>query len=296
MKADVYEKITSRIVSELEQGVRPWHQPWNAGHSAGPVSRPLRANGEVYRGINIVMLWATAMEKGFAAPIWMTFKQAKERGAHVRKGEKGATVVYAGAITRAEENDKGETEAREIPFMKGYSVFNVEQIEGLPPQFTATVPQINEDERIVDADAFFKNLRASISHGGNRACYSVAQDIVQIPPFEAFRSAIAYYATLTHECTHWTRHPSRLGRDLGRKRWGDQGYAMEELVAELGAAFLCADLRLTPEIRDEHASYIAGWLEVLKNDKRAIFTAASNAQKAADFLHSLQPQQMEAAA
>ncbi len=290
MKADVYTRITDQIVSALEQGVRPWMKPWDAAHAAGPVSRPLRHNGKPYGGINIVMLWASAMEQGFSAPLWMTFRQAKELGAHVSKGAKGTLVVYADKITRTEQNEKGEDVERSIPFMKGYTVFNVDQIEGLPAHFYArTAPRLNPDQRIAHAETFFANTKAEIRHGGNAAWYAPGPDVVQMPPFESFRDAVAYYGTLAHECTHWTRHASRLDRDLGRKKWGDEGYAMEELVAELGAAFLCADLELTPQIREDHAPYIAGWLKVLKEDKRAIFTAASHAQKAADYLHSLQP-------
>jgi len=172
--------------------------------------------------------------------------------------------------------------------MKGYSVFNVEQIDGLPAHYTAThPPRLNPEQRIAQAEGFFAATGADIRHGGDSAHYVPALDYVQMPPFESFKGAESYYATMAHELTHWTRHPSRLERDFGRKRFGDQGYAMEELVAELGAAFLCADLELTPQIRDDHAPYIAGWLKALKDDKRAIFTAASHAQKAADFLHSV---------
>lgn len=288
MKSDVYTRITNQIIAELEQGVRPWMKPWDAAHIAGPVSRPLRANGKPYGGINIVMLWVSAMEQGFTAPIWMTFKQAKELGAHVKKGEKGTLVVYASTITREEQGEEGETQRRDIPFMKGYTVFNVEQIEGLPAHYHAKAePRLNPQQRIDQAEAFFAALGADIRHGGNAAYYSPTADYVQMPAFESFKSAESYYATRAHEMTHWTRHPSRLDRDFGRKRFGDAGYAMEELVAELGAAFLCVDLELTPQIRDDHAPYIAGWLQALKHDKRAIFTAASHAQKAVDFLHGL---------
>ena len=283
MKSDVYTRITNQIIAELEQGVRPWMKPWDAAHAAGSVSRPLRANGKPYGGINIVMLWASAMEQGFSAPIWMTFRQAKELGAHVKKGAKGTLVVYASTITREEEGEEGEAQTRQIPFMKGYTVFNVEQIEDLPAHYHAkTESRLNTEQRIENAEGFFAATGATIRHGGNAAFYSPSSDHVQMPPFEA------YYATLAHECTHWTKHDTRLARDFGRKRFGDAGYAMEELVAELGAAFLCADLELTPHIRDDHAPYIAGWLQALKHDKRAIFTAASHAQKAADFLHGLQ--------
>ena len=220
----------------------------------------------------------------------MTFKQAKELGGHVRKGEKGSLVVYANTISRTEiDADTGEEEERDIPFMKGYTAFNVEQIEGLPAHFYAVAePQLDPVERIDHAEAFFAATSADIRHGGNQAYYAVGSDHVQMPPFEAFRDAESYYATLAHEVTHWTRHASRLERDFGRKRWGDEGYAAEELVAELGSAFLAADLELTPEVREDHAAYIGSWLKVLKNDKRAIFTAAAHAQRAADFLHGLQ--------
>jgi len=151
-------------------------------------------------------------------------------------------------------------------------------------------------QRIERAESFFAATHADIRHGGNMAYYNIGSDFVQMPPFESFRDAENYYAILAHECTHWTRHKSRLDRDLGRKRWGDAGCAMEELVAELGSAFLCADLDLTPEIREDHAAYIANWLEVLKNDKRAIFSAAAHAQKAADYLAGLQGKGSEQAA
>jgi antirestriction protein ArdC len=290
-RTDIYQRITDRIVAELEQGVRPWMKPWSAEHAAGRITRPLRANGIPYQGINIIMLWAEAMERGFVTPIWMTFKQALELNAHVRKGEKGSQVVYADRIRRKETDAKtGEEIEAEIPFMKGYTVFNCEQIDGLPDHYYAQpAPRSEPMPRIERAEAFFAATRADIRHGGGRACYVISQDRIDLPPFEAFRDPEAYYATLAHETVHWTRHPSRLNREFGRKRFGDEGYAMEELVAELGSAFLSADLELTPEVRDDHAAYIASWISVLKNDKRAIFTAASHAQRAADFLHGLQP-------
>jgi antirestriction protein ArdC len=238
------------------------------------------------------MLWAEAVEKGYAAPIWMTFKQALELGGHVRKGEKGSLVVYASSFTRTETNDAtGEESERDIPFMKGYTVFNVEQVEGLPANFYAVAqPALDPVQRIARADEFFARTRADIRHGGNRAFYRISTDHIQMPPFESFRDADSHAATVAHELCHWTRHESRLNRDFGQKRFGDEGYAMEELVAELGAAFLSADLELTPEVRADHASYLDNWLTVLKQDRRAIFTAASHPQRAADFLHSLQNQ------
>jgi antirestriction protein ArdC len=288
-KQDVYTRITNKIIADLEQGVRTWMKPWNAGNTGGRITRPLRHNGVAYSGINILMLWAEAMDKGFTAPTWMTFKQALELKANVRKGEKGSLVVYANSITRTEEDDKGDETEREIHYMKGYTVFNVEQIEGLPEQYYGK-PIVNTMpvERIDHAEAYFKATKAQIRYRGTQAFYSNDGDYIQMPVIEAFRDAESFYATLAHESTHWTKHPSRLDRSFGRKAWGDEGYAQEELVAELASAFLCADLGITPEVMADHAAYIANWLTVLKNDKRAIFTAASHAQKAVEFLHALQ--------
>jgi len=287
-KQDVYSRITDKIIADLEQGVRTWMKPWNAGNTAGRITRPLRHNGIPYSGINILMLWAEAISQGFAAPMWMTFRQASELGAHVRKGEKGSLVVYANSITRSEEDENGEEAEREIHYMKGYTVFNVEQIDGLPEHYYGK-PEVQTTavERISHAEAFFAATKADIRYRGDRAFYSNDGDYIQIPVIEAFRDAESFYATLAHESAHWTRHRSRLDRDFGRKQWGDEGYAREELVAELASAFLCADLGITPEVRDDHASYIANWLTVLKNDKRAIFGAAAHAQKAVDYLHGL---------
>ena len=277
--------------------MRPWVQPWNAVHAAGYVSRPLRFNAMPYRGINVVLLWMSALRRHFASPLWMTYRQAAELGGQVRRGEKGSLVVYADTFTRREAGDDGEEQEIAVPFLKSYTVFNSDQIDGLPPRYYASPAQPpNVTQRIEQADRFFSRTGADIRHGGESAYYVPAQDFVQMPTFESFRQAEGYYATLAHELTHWTRHASRLAREFGRQRWGDEGYAMEELVAEMGAAFLCADLGLTLEIRDDHAAYIASWLKVLKNDKRAVFTAASHAQRAADYLHGLQPKPAEAAA
>lgn len=291
-KKDVYSRITDKIIADLEQGVRPWMKPWNAEHAAGKITRPLRHNGQPYSGINILNLWMDATDKGFAAPIWMTFNQAKELGGNVRKGERGSLSVYANSFTKTEmDTATGDEVERNIPFMKGYTVFNVDQIDGLPEKYyaLAKAPDITPEERIAALEEFFANTGAEIKHGGNQAYYAVSSDHIQMPPFEAFESREGYYATLSHETTHWTRHPTRLERDFGRKRFGDEGYAMEELVAELGSAFLAADLDITPEVREDHAAYIQSWLKVLKEDKKAIFTASAHAQRAAELLHSLQP-------
>ena len=288
-RQDVYSRITNQIVAQLEQGVRPWVKPWNAEHAAGRITRPLRHNGQPYSGINILSLWMAAELQGYAAPIWMTFNQSCELNAHVRKGEKGSLVVYANSITRTEHVDKtGQDTEREIPYMKGYTVFNVEQIEGLPEIYYAkATPGIDPVARIEHAEQFFAAQNATIRHGGNRAYYAQELDYVQMPHFVAFRDAESYYSTLAHELAHWTKHPSRLARDLGRKSWGDAGYAAEELVAEISSAYVCADLNLQNEPREENAAYIANWLQVLKSDSRAIFSAAADAQRAADYLNAM---------
>ena len=292
-KSDLYSRVTDKIIADLEAGNLTWQQPWRAGHVAGGVSRPLRAGGLPYQGINTIMLWASAMEQGFSCPFWVTYKQAQELGGQVRKGERGSPVVYAGAITRSETDEAGNDTEKHIPFLKSYTVFNAEQIDGLPEHFYARPqpePAAEEQpERMARADCFFQRTGATIRHGGDRAYYAPSSDHVQMPPLSAFRDAESYYATLAHEMTHWTKHRSRLNRDFGRKRWGDAGYAMEELVAEIGAAFLCADLGATPETRPDHAAYIASWLRVLKQDSRAIFTAATHAQRAVDHLNGCQP-------
>ncbi len=235
VRQDLYARVTDAILADLDRGVRPWTRPWSADHLAGQISRPLRHNLAPYSGINVVLLWSEACARGFTAPIWMTFRQALELAGHVRKGEQGSTVVYANRIVRTEAGDDGRDVEREIAFLKAYSVFNVDQVEGLPERFYATAAaQLAPAQRIDRAEAFFAALQADIRHGGNQAYYMIGEDRVQVPPFESFIDPEAYYATLAHECTHWTRHSSRLDRDFGRKRWGDAGYAREELVALSG--------------------------------------------------------------
>jgi len=290
-RQDIYTRITGQIVAALENGVRPWVRPWNAEYAAGRITRPLRHNSQPYTGINILSLWASATEQGFTAPTWMTYRQATELGGHVRKGEKGSPVVYANSITRSQTDPAtGDDIAHEIHFLKGYTVFNVEQIDGLPAQYTQlSTPHLDAPARIARAESFVAATGATLSHGGNRAFYRPSTDTIVMPPFETFRDAESYYATLAHESCHATAHPSRLARDFGSKRFGSEAYAIEELVAELGSAFLCADLDLSLEPREDHAEYLAHWLNVLKADNRAIFTAASHAQRAADFINGLQP-------
>jgi antirestriction protein ArdC len=289
-RVDVYARVTDRIIDDLEKGVRPWLKPWSADNATDRLpSLPLRHNGTPYRGINVLLLWGEAIEKGYGAPLWMTYKQANELGGQVRKGERGSLVVYADKITKTESNEKGKKTEREIPFMKGYTAFNVAQIDGLPAHYY-TKPAPRDDSRtlelIAEAEDFFAATGATFRHGGNRAFYAPSADFIQLPPADAFNDAESYAATKAHELTHWTGHEKRLAREFG-KRFGDQAYAFEELVAELGAAFLCAELGIAPEPREDHASYLVHWLDVLKTDKRAIFTAAAHAQRAADYLAGL---------
>jgi antirestriction protein ArdC len=258
MRTDVYEKITNQIVSELEKGVRPWHQPWKAEHAAGRITRPLRGNGVPYQGINVLMLWSAAIEKGYAAPIWMTFKQSLELKAHVRKGEQGSLVVYADKIIRTETDERtGEESEHAIPFMKGYIVFNVEQIEGLPDHYYGK-PEVRTDSvrRIAHAEVFLAATGANVIHGGSRACYIPSTDNIHMPCIDFFRDAESYYATRAHETCHY------------------------------------ADLGIAHRPHAEHAAYIASWIEILSDDPRAIFTAASKAQAAADWMHAQQSRQM----
>jgi antirestriction protein ArdC len=236
------------------------------------------------------------MANGYTLPLWMTFKQALALDAHVRKGEHGAMVVYADRFTRKETDADGHDVEREIPFLKAYTVFNVAQVEGLAAHYYAQPESKGEKlELIEDAERFFAATGAVIRHGGDKAYYAPTLDVIQLPVPDAFRDAESYAATKAHELTHWTKHPSRLDRDFGGKRFGDTGYAREELVAELGAAFLCADLGITPEPREDHAAYLAHWLQILREDKRAIFAAAAHAQRAVDFLRDLTSSESAAA-
>lgn len=200
-RADIYERITAKIVEQLEAGTRPWMQPWGA---CGSPVRPLRHNGVAYRGINTVLLWMEAAERGYASPFWMTYKQAQELGGQVRKGEKSALVVYANAIERT-ENDKGEEIERRIPFVKGYSVFNADHIDGLPDNYyvkTVAPEGTKAKVRIPHVDAFYSNLGADIREGGNAAYYRRDADYIGLPAFDAFVSAEAHAATLGHELIH----------------------------------------------------------------------------------------------
>lgn len=290
---NVYDRVTNKIIADLEQGVRSWQKPWSGENAGSRIIRPRRHNGEPYNGVNVLLLWGATLEKGYLNPTWMTFAQAEQYKAHVRKGEKSTFIVYSNKTTKTDIDDQtGEPTEREVSFLKGYNVFNVEQIEGLPERFhqpAETQTPTTLGQRLDDVDHFIRNTGALIRHGGNRAFYAEGNDYVQMPLIDAFKDSESYYATLAHEVTHWTKHKTRLDRDFGRKDWGDEGYAKEELVAEIGSAFLCADLGITPEIRDDHAAYIDHWLKALKDDRKLIFSAAAHATRSVEFLKSKQP-------
>ena len=187
-RQDIYTRITTAIVAELEKGVRPWLKPWNAEHAAGRITRPLRIGGQPYQGVNVLMLWLAAETQGFSAPIWLTFNQAKELGAHVKPGAKGSPVVYANRIRKAEAGDDGEAGEHDIFFLKSYTVFNAEQVAGLPDHYYApAAPPLDPVARIAAADRFFAGTGADIRHGGNRAYYAEGPDYVQMPPFPRSR-------------------------------------------------------------------------------------------------------------
>jgi antirestriction protein ArdC len=292
-RTDIYQRITDQIVEAIEKGAERFQMPWHM--SGGFFLSPINARSkQPYRGINVLALWAAAQKHGYSSGLCATYKQWQDLGAHVRRGEKASSVVFWKFSdvqqTTEEDDDEAET-AKRFPFAKEYWVFNADQVEGFNP---APTPELPEFERRLAAERFFATLAADIRHGGNQAFYDSASDHIQLPPFSAFKSASGYYSTRAHEVTHWTGAAHRLNRDM-TARFGTAGYAAEELVAELGAAFLCADLELENEPRKDHANYIADWLELLRNDKRAILTASSKAQTAVDWLHAQQGEGVRAA-
>ena len=282
VKRYFYQSVTDQIIQSIENGVGTWRMPW---HTSGRFAfSPINvASKKPYRGINTVCLWAAAEAKGYERGEWATYQQWQERGSQVRKGEKATLVVFwkFGNDSSESQDDGTELAGRSrLLFTRGYSVFNAAQVDGYTPVAETETPML---ERIAHADAFFQNVAADLRHGGNQAFYSPATDHIQMPPFQAFQEQVSYYSVLAHEHTHWTAKGDRCDRQLG-KRFGDNAYAAEELIAELGAAFTTAHLGLSTEPRADHAAYINSWLKVLKADKRAIFTAASKAQQATDWM------------
>lgn len=281
-KFDIYQHVTDRIVAAIESGnAGKWQMPWHVQANAkttGMMTLPRNVSGRAYRGINIWLLLAEKLEKEYSSDLWATYNGWAAKGAQVRKGERGTLIVFWKQLTVKDETDADKP--KKIFMARGYNVFNADQVDNFVPK---AIPELPISERIAAAEDFFAKVPAVVEHGGNRACYSPMLDKIQLPNFEQFHSAEAYYTTRGHETVHWTKQPERCDRDFSKKH-GDAAYAFEELVAELGAAFLCAKLQIANEPRPDHAAYLTNWLSVLKDDKRAIFTAASKAQKAVDFI------------
>lgn len=280
---NLYSTVTQQIVEAIEAGETTFDFPW---HTVPGLPKNL-ASDRSYRGINTLLLWLIGNARGYSTPYWATFRQWVELGHPVRKGEKSATIVFWKQLTPGGEPATADDESSNgsRPFVaRAYHVFNAAQVDGYCPP---SIPVLSESERNAAAETFFNRLPITVLHDQDCAFYRPSSDSVHLPPFERFGDANAYYATRGHESVHATGAPARLDRDLSG-RFGSEAYAMEELVAELGAAFLCADLGLSAEPRPDHAGYIASWLKVLKADNRAVFTAAGKAQAALDWLHAQQ--------
>ena len=283
-RANLYDDVTARIIAELEAGRLPWVQPWGKVDGAGPGLPRNALTARPYSGINILILWGAVIEQGWPSQSWLTFRQALEAGGCVRKGEHGSTVVYADRFTPEAERERASRDgddAKAIPFLKRFTVFNVAQCEGLRADIAANPAPLPEREIVPVAEEVIDASGVEFRIGGNRAFYAPEADFVAVPPQQVFTKQINYYRTCLHELTHATGHPERLDRKL-LNPFGSKDYAREELVAEMGSAFLCAALGIVPTVR--HADYIGSWLEVLREDNRAIFRAASAASKAADWL------------
>ena len=285
-RADIYQTVTDTIIEAIESGISgkvemPWHQINRIPENA--------KTGNSYQGINIPLLWVYQIKKNYALPVWGTYKQWTELGAQVKRGEKGAPVVFYKQFDV--ESDKGEEDTQTRIFARHSIVFNAEQVEGYDVAVTIGAPAPALIENIAAADMLINETRANIRHEGGQAFYMPLMDYIAMPPREMFRDTPSstatenYYSVLFHELTHWTGAKHRLDR-LNNDKFGGKDYAFEELVAELGAAMCCASTGVTSSPREDHALYINNWLKALKSDKRFIFSAASQAQKAVDFLFS----------
>jgi antirestriction protein ArdC len=273
--ANLYAQVTSTIVAELESGAIPWTKPWRNTTPVGSVMPHNAATNRPYSGINIPILWGAALTSGYDRHLWMTYKQAFAAGAQVRGGEHGTIVVFTKKLKVGDDEEE-----RRVSMLRTYTVFNVAQIDGLLPKEPVILTEV---ERIHGVEAFVKATDAIVKTGGNQPMYVPSLDYIVMPPAGAFRTVEHFYAVELHELGHWAGAEKRLNRDL-KNRFGTKAYAAEELVAELTAAFLCAHLGIQGELR--HAGYIADWIRLLKEDDRAVFTAASKASQAAEFLRA----------
>lgn len=276
-----YQELVNKFIADLERGVCPWSQSWTGAR----MGMPLRHNGEAYRGFNVLSLWYTASERGYEGSRWMTFNQALELGGHVRKGAKAGHIFKYGEYRDDKEtshNERGELRR----FVRTYCVFNTDEIEGLPAEYYPAIREEDTRPEIRDevAESFIFRTGAEIRLGGSRAFYDSIGDYIRVPTFNRFDGPEAFYCTLLHELVHWSGAPGRVDRPKG-KRFGDPAYAMEELVAELGAAFLASDLALSDTPREDHAAYLASWVKGLRAQPSILMTAAGAAQKACDYLH-----------
>ncbi len=280
-RGSIAARVTANIIDALNKGVRPWVKPWD---SAAAFGLPLRHTGVAYKGVNILALWGAAQTHNYGARHWLTFKQALALGGAVRRGERGQHVVFYSGGGEGTDQHTDPPVAPKRAVLRAYVVFNAEQITGLPVHFYAPllVRPIASETALA---ARFARVPVAIEHGGARACYSPARDAIAMPPRHAFVSTAQYYATLLHELAHWTGHPTRLDRDL-QPHIATAAYAREELVAELTAAFLGAELGLPVDHVECHAAYIDSWLKLLDRDPSALLTAAGHAQRAADFLRA----------
>jgi antirestriction protein ArdC len=287
-RQSIYAEVTARVIAELEAGRLPWVKPWD--DAACACGMPANAvSGRRYSGINILILWHAVMEGGHASQRWLTYAQAQAVGGNVRRGEKGTTVCYADRFTPKTEQERArdeDREARQVAFLKRFTVFNIDQCEGLPEALIGDAEPLPECEILPQVQALIDTSGADFRIGGNEAFYAPALDFVQVPPQQAFVEPINWHRTALHELGHWTGHRNRLDRDLSGS-FGTPAYAREELVAEMASAFACAALSITPTVR--HADYIGAWLDVLREDERHIFRAASLASKAADYLLAFAP-------
>jgi len=289
-RTNLYDEITGKIIAELEAGRFPWAQPWGNATAAAPLGLPQNAStGRAYSGINILILWGAVVQHGFPGQGWLTYRQAQSLGGNVRKGERGTTVVYADRFTPEDEKRRARETGEEpgkIAFLKRFTVFNTAQCEGLPEDIAVAMPSPSPGLIEPRVEALIKATGIDFRIGGDRAYYVPALDHVVVPPPQAFFESINWHRTALHELGHATGHASRLGRDFSGS-FGTKKYAFEELIAEMSAAFCCASLGIMPTVR--HADYIASWLEVLREDNRAIVRAASQASKSADWILSHLP-------
>ncbi|MEQ1488979.1 MAG: ArdC-like ssDNA-binding domain-containing protein [Terricaulis sp.] len=284
-RRDIAAEITAKILVELEAGVMPWRKPWDGARTGAVL--PRRATGENYRGVNVILLWSAAIERGYFSPYWLTFNQAVKLGAQVRKGERGEVVVYYGHGKRTRIEEGGAEVEDAFRFLKWYVVFSADQIDNLPARFHPT--QIESDIAPISLhERWFAQLEIARIATRDIACYIPSKDVIGMPPIAAFDTAEDYAATLNHESVHATMAAHRVGRDMGKK-FSSHAIAAEELVAEIGASILGAHLRLPPQHIHDHASYIGHWMKLLADDKRAFLTAAAQAQIAVDWLLSKSP-------